>query len=123
MGLLEDFAKRNPHLVEKRGREIFIDASAAGDLINEAESSRVGILGIEGFIIGDATYPALSRIADFSMDDNNRRPDFVAWSCREARRLISGPWESPPAGNADQIHPDAAGRHMVAFVLDDQPGS
>jgi hypothetical protein len=82
MGLLEDSAKRNPHLVEKRGRGIFIDASAAGDLINESESSGVGILGIESFVIGDATYPALSRIADFSMDDNNRRPDFVAWSCR-----------------------------------------
>jgi hypothetical protein len=78
---------------------------------------------MEGFIIGEATFPALSRIADFSMDDNNRRPDFVAWSCREARQLILGPWQSAPAGNADQIHPDAVGRHMIAFVLDDQPGS
>ncbi len=123
MGMIEDFAARNPHSAEKRGGEIFVDASAAGDLINEAESSGIGILGMEGFIIGEATYPALSRIADLSMDDNNRRPDFVAWSCREARALILGPWRSAPVGSADQIHPHAAGRYMVAFTLDDQPGS
>jgi hypothetical protein len=123
MGLIEDFAERNPHLAERKGGEIYVAASAAGDLINEAESSGVGILGMEGFIIGEATYPALSRIADFSVDNNKRRPDFVTWSCREARQLISGPWRSAPAGNVDQIHPHATGRHMIAFVLDDQPGS
>jgi len=121
--LIADFAKRNPHLAEIRGGEIFVAASAALDLIDEAESSGMGILGMEGFIVGEATYPALSRIADFSMDGNNRRPDFVAWSCREARRLILGPWRPAPAGNADQIHPDAAGRHMIAFVLDREPGN
>jgi hypothetical protein len=123
MGLLEDFAERNPQLVKEMGGEILIAASAADDLINEAESSGVGILGMEGFIIGDAAYPALSRVADFSMDDNNRRPDFVPWSCREARQLILGAWQSAPAGNADQIDPDAVGCHMIAFVLDDQPAS
>jgi hypothetical protein len=121
--LIEDFADRNPDLAERRGGEIYVDASAASDLINEAESSGIGILGMEGFIIGEATYSALSRIADFSTDGNDRRPDFVAWSCREARQLILGPWRSAPAGRADQTHPDAVGRHMIAFVLDDQPVS
>jgi hypothetical protein len=110
-------------LAERRGGEIFVAASAAGDLINEAESSGIGILGMEGFIIGEATYPALSRIADFSGGDNQRRPDFVAWSCRQARQLISGPWRSAPDGNVDQIHPHAAGRYMISFVLDGEPGS
>ena len=123
MGLLDDFANRNPLWVERRGGEVFIAASAAGNLINEAESAGLGILGMEGFILGDKTYPALSRIADFSRDGNDQRPDFVAWSCREARQLILGPWRNPPAGSPDQIHPQAAGRHMIAFVLDDQPGS
>jgi hypothetical protein len=63
--LIEDFADRNPDLAERRGGEIYVDASAASDLINEAESSGIGILGMEGFIIGEATYPALSRIEDF----------------------------------------------------------
>lgn len=122
MGLIEDFADRNPHWAEKRGGEVFVAASAAVDLISEAESSGIGILGMEGFIVGEATYPALSRIADFSLDDNSRRPDFVAWSCRAARQLISGPWRSAPAGDADQVHADAEGRHMIAFVLDEKTG-
>jgi hypothetical protein len=121
MNLIAEFARRNPHLVDNRGGEIFVAASAALDLINEAESSGIGILGMEGFVVGEATYPALSRIADFSVDSTNR-PDFVAWSCREARELILGAWRSAPAGTADQIHPEAAGRHMISFVLDDEPG-
>jgi hypothetical protein len=122
-GLDEDFAESNPHLAERRGGEIYVDASAAGDLIDEAESSGIGILGMEGFVISEDIYPALSRIADFSVDDPNRRPDFVVWSCQQARQLITGPWRSSPAGYADQLHPHAAGRHMIAFVLRERLGS
>jgi hypothetical protein len=123
VGLIDEFADRNPHLAERRGGEIYVAASAAVELINEAESSGIRILGMEGFIIGDRTYPALSRIADFSRDNSQGRPDLVAWSCQEARRIMTGPWRSAPVGHADQIHPDAAGRHMIAFVLEEKVGS
>jgi len=75
-------------LVEKRGGETFIAAEVLTELLDEAERRGVGILGLEGFIIGDATYPSLSRIADFSTRLKYSSADFVRWSCEEARRLV-----------------------------------
>ena len=120
VSLIDDFAKRNPRSVERRGGGTYIAPEVAAELIDEAESRGVGVLGMEGFIIGDnGTYPSLSRIADFSMDGANRGPDFVSESCSGARRLLLGPWSSPPAGDADQVHPEAKGRYMIDFVFDE----
>lgn len=119
MTVLDDFAQSHPAAVERRGGETFVLATAAQELIDEAEAAEVGILGMEGFLIGRRTYPALGRIADFSRDDQHKRPDFVEWSCGAARRILSGPWRSPPSGTVDLIHPHAEGRHMIAFVFAD----
>jgi hypothetical protein len=119
VSLIDDFAIRYPGATQKRAGETYVSAEMARRLIDEAEAGGVGILGMEGFIIDDATYPALSRIADFSND--LVRADFVPKSCGEARKLLSGPWRSTPAGANDQIHPDARGRHMIAFVLHEPP--
>ena len=118
--LLEDFASRYPDAVDKRGGSTFIAADYAGRFIDEAEHREIGILGMDGFLIGEFTYPALSRIADFSVAGNDSRSDFAAWSCGRARALLAGPWRFPPAGEADQMHPEAAGRHMIDFTLTDR---
>jgi hypothetical protein len=34
--------------------------------LDEPRQGGIGILGLEGFIIGEATYPAMARIVDFS---------------------------------------------------------
>ena len=119
MGVLDDFARSYPEAVESRGGETYVLASVAQELVDRAEAAQVGILGMEGFLIGRQTYPALSRIADFSRDGRETLPRFVEWSCSEARRILAGPWLSPPSGAEDQIHPDAEGRHMIAFVFAD----
>lgn len=72
---------------------------------------------MDGFIIGEFTYPALGRIADFSVAGDYSDPAFVARSCRWARTLLAGPWRLPPAGEADQIHSEALGRYMIDFTL------
>lgn len=123
MNFEEDFARRHPHDVEKQGGSIFIAVDIAGQFIDEAEHQGIGILGMDGFLIGEFTYPALSRIADFTIAGNDSRSDFVAWSCGQARTLLAGPWRSPPAGEADQIHPEAAGRYMIDFVLAEKSDS
>jgi len=117
MNFAEDFARRHPHDVEKRGGSTYIAVDVAGDFIDRAEHHGIGILGMDAFLIGEFTYPALGRIADFSIGGNDSRSDFVVWSCGQARALLAGPWHSPPAGVADQMHPDAAGRYMIAFIL------
>jgi hypothetical protein len=120
MNFEEDFARRHPDAVERRGGSIYIAFDVAGAFIEEAEHQGIGILGMEGLRIGQFTYPALGRIADFSRAGNDSRSDFVVWSCRQARILLGGPWRSPPVGEADQIHPDASGRYMIDFVLTDR---
>jgi hypothetical protein len=121
MNFEEDFARRHPNGVEKRGGSILIAVDVAREFINEAEHQGIGIIGMDGFLIGEFTYPALGRIADFATAGNDARSDFVAWSCGQARALLAGPWRSPPAGEADQMHPEAAGRYMIDFVLTDPP--
>lgn len=100
---------------------LYIAAEAAGEFINEAEKRGIGILGMDGFLIGGFTYPALGRIADFSIAGRDDRADFVAWSCAKARALLAGPWSSAPVGEADGIHPEAAGRYMIDFTLAARP--
>jgi hypothetical protein len=119
MNFEEDFVRRHPTGVEKRGGSNYIAFDIAGAFIDDAEHSGIGILGMDGFLIGKLTYPALSRIADFSRAGEESRPDFVAWSCRQARAVLAGPWRSPPAGAGaeDQIHPEATGRYMIDFTL------
>lgn len=121
MTFKENFARRHPNGVKKQGGLIFIAVEIAREFIDDAEHQGIGILGMDGFLIGEFTYPALGRIADFSTGGNDSRSDFVAWSCGQARALLAGPWRSPPAGKADQIHPGAAGRYMIDFVLTDRP--
>jgi len=66
---MDDFAAGRPEAVLRHGNEWFVASEAAPDLIAEANRRGVKVLGLEGFLIdGDATYPALSRIADFSND-------------------------------------------------------
>jgi len=120
MNFEENFARRHPNGVEKQGGLIFIGVEISREFIDDAEHQGIGILGMDGFLIGEFTYPALGRIADFSTDGNDSRSDFVAWSCGQARALLAGPWRSPPTGEADQIHPGAAGRYMIDFVLTDR---
>jgi hypothetical protein len=110
--LLDEFLASRPHAVLVRGGETFIDATAAVDLVALAAERGVRVLGREGFLItDDAVYPALSRIADFSSAIPQE-------SARLAHNLLTGDWAEPPR-SADQLHSEAAGRHMVAVVLGD----
>jgi hypothetical protein len=109
--LLADFTAAHPGDVIRRGGEIFLAAEAVTGLIDEAERHGVKVLGLEGFLVSDGqVYPALSRIANFSADP-------AQLSAARSRDLLSGPWASPPTP-ADQMHPEAAGRYMIAVVLD-----
>lgn len=88
-----------------------MDVTAAPDLVSEATRRNIKVLGLEGFLIDDAgTYPALSRIADFSAE----APDEAN---HKALALLTGDWAAAP-GAADQMHSEATGRHMLAVVLD-----
>ena len=112
MGVLDDFAAARPEAVLRPGDEWFVAAEAAPDLVAEAYRQGVKVLGLEGFLIdGASTYPALSRIADFSSD----RPEVAN---RRALDLLSGGWSSPPT-SVDQISSLASRRHMIAVVLDE----
>jgi hypothetical protein len=115
----DDFAQRHPNGVEKRGGSTFIAVEIAGDFIAEADRRGIGIIGMDGFLISEYTYPALGRIADFAIDGNDSPPGFVAWSCRRARALLAGPWASPPTPALDQMKPEAVGRYMIDFTLTD----
>jgi len=110
--LIDEFGASNPDDVVQRGGETFVAAERVADLIDAADQNGVRVLGLEGFIINEVTvYPALSRIADFSNDT----PGAAA---RRARELLAGTWAGPPTAD-DQMHSEAAGRHMIAVVLDD----
>lgn len=80
MNFEEDRARRHRDDAEKRGGSTYIAGVAAGDLIDEAESQGIGILGMDGFLVGEFTYQALSRIADFSIAGSDPRSGFVTWS-------------------------------------------
>ena len=111
MVFLDEFAASRPEDVVRRGNEWFVDANAGPDVVEEATRRGVKVLGLEGFLIGEAgTFPALSRIADFSHDP-------IAVANRKAIDLLRGEWAAPPTA-ADQMHGDAAGRYMIAIVLD-----
>jgi hypothetical protein len=112
VAVLDDFAAARPEAVLRHGNEWLVAAEAAPDLVAEANRRGVKVLGLEGFLIdGDATYPALTRIADFSGD-----PPEVA--NRRALALLAGDWSSPPT-SLDQMSSVASGRHMIAVVLDE----
>ncbi len=115
---ISDFATRNSNDVLAKDSEIFIAADIAAAFINEVESRGIGILGIDGFIVGDSVYPSLSRIADFSTLLENNQANFVKQSCQAARQLLSGEWKNAPQGTKDQIHTRAAGRYMFSFALE-----
>jgi hypothetical protein len=112
VAVLDDFAVARPEAVLRHGDDWFVAAEAAPDLLAEANRLGVKVLGLEGFLIdGDAIYPALSRIADFSNDP-------VEVANRRALALLTGDWSSPPTV-LDQISDVASGRHMIAVVLDE----
>jgi hypothetical protein len=111
VGLLDDFAASHPADVVRRGNEWYVDAAVAPDLVAGAARRNVKVLGLEGFLIDDAgTYPALSRIADFSADASDVAND-------KALALLRGDWATAPT-IADQMNAEATGRHMLAVVLD-----
>lgn len=112
MGVLDDFATSHAADAFWDGSEWFIAADAVPDLLVKVERSDARLLGLEGLLISeDATYPALSRIADFSHDSAS---DVLA----KARVLLDEEWRVPPTP-ADQMHRDANGRHMLAVVIDE----
>jgi hypothetical protein len=103
--------KKYRRLLDPRGNEWFVDATAASDLVAEATRRNIQVLGLEGFLIDDAgTYPAISWIADFSADT----PDVAN---RKALALVTGDLATAPS-DGDQMHAEATGRHMLAVVLD-----
>ena len=66
--LLAEFALSHAGSIVHRGSETFIDADVVPQLLDEVERRGVRLLGLEGFLIGDEDiFPALSRIADFSL--------------------------------------------------------
>jgi hypothetical protein len=108
--LIEEFAAKRPGDAIRLGGETFLSWDAAHDLIEEAEHRGVKVLGLEGFLIGEqGTFPALSRIADFSNSS-------VAEAAAEAKRLLEDAWATAPTPS-DQMHPEASGRYMLAVVL------
>lgn len=110
--LLDDFARRHPNDAVWVGSEWFVSAERVVELIGEAQALGVRVLGLEGFLIGEgATYPALSRIADFSYDT-------PAKAAQQACELLVGSWANAPTPS-DQMNSRATGRYMVAVVLDD----
>jgi len=110
--LLDDFAASHPADVVRQGNEWFVDAAAALDLIAEADRKHIKVLGLDGFLIDHAkTYPALSRIADFSADT-------LEVANRKAVALLNGDWASAPSPS-DQMHSEASGRYVLSVVLDE----
>ena len=88
-----------------------VDAGSPDLYLRPWPRRTIQVLGLEGFLIDDAgTYPALSRIADFSADT----PDVAN---RKALALLTGDWATAPS-HGDQMHAEATGRHMFAVVLD-----
>jgi len=89
--LVDRFAAEQTASVVRRSGEIFIDAAACVELIDEAERGGVRVLGLEGFLVDDeSVFPALSRVADFSAESG------VATTWERARALLTGPWRTPP---------------------------
>jgi len=110
--VLDDFAAARPKDVLREGSEWLVTAEAAPDLIAEANRRSVRVLGLEGFLVETGgTYPALSRVADFSKD----RQEVAN---RRALALLAGEWSSAPTP-LDQMISEASGRYMIAFVLDE----
>ena len=110
--MIDDFARRRPNDVVRRAGTAFMAIEAAEDLIEEAFHEGIKVLGLDGFLIdGEVVYPALSRIADFSADS-------PTGAYERAKELLRGQWVLPPT-QADQMHSEARGRHMVDVVLDE----
>ena len=110
--IIDGFAVAHPDEVVRQGGDTFIAANAASSLIDAAQRMGVKVLGMEGFLIADdGAFPALSRIADFS-DENNWR------SWERARDLLTSAWLAAPTVD-DQMSIDAHGCHMVVIVLDE----
>ncbi|MGH9231366.1 MAG: hypothetical protein ACRD07_22000, partial [Acidimicrobiales bacterium] len=102
--LYDEFARRRPEAVVRRGGETFVGIDAADEFISEAERQGIRILGLEGFLIADdGVYPALSRLADSSDVTDAQQ------SAALARELILGPWRTPPTP-VDQM----SERHVAA---------
>jgi hypothetical protein len=113
MGRLVDaLASSQPDAVIRRSGETFVSAECVRELIGHAELEGFHLLGLEGFLVDDAAvFPAIGRIADFSCAS----PEVAV---QRARELLAGSWATPPT-ESDQMHPEAAGRHMIAVVFDD----
>jgi hypothetical protein len=60
----DDFARRHPNGVEKQGGSIFIAVDIAREFIDEAERQCIGILGMDGFLIGE--FMAYGQVAEAS---------------------------------------------------------
>jgi hypothetical protein len=100
---------RFPGAVTTPGAEVWVryeDAVAAIDL---AQERGLGLLGMDGFFVGESVYVSMSRIADFSLRD------YQGSAYDDAKALLIGPWAQVP----DDLHEDASGRYMIDIVVDD----
>lgn len=88
------------------GGEVWVRYEDAVSAIDLAQERGLRVLGMEGFIVGANVYPSMSRIADFSPQEN---------AYGDARALLLGPWVEVP----DDLHGDAAGLYMIDIVVDD----
>ena len=67
----------------KRGGILFLDASAAIELIHAAHMRRIRVLGVDSFrLTADATEPATEWILDLTTGD--RRPEESDWESAAA---------------------------------------
>jgi len=116
--LLQDAERRHPESVVHRGGEIFLSVGVATEVVSDAQRQHIPVLGLEAVLISDAdTFPALSRIADFSRTTRHGT-DLADWSAAQALSLLNGAWKQPPIpGEQEQLAFDAHGRYMVAIVL------
>jgi hypothetical protein len=82
------------------------DALAALDL---AQERGLRLLGMDGFVVGVAVYPSMSRIADYSSIQT------PGDAYDQAKALLVGPWAAVP----DDLHSEAEGDYMIDLVVDE----
>ena len=79
-----------------------MDATAATDLVAEAAERNIKVLGLEGFLIDDTgIYPALSRIADSSIEFGRRfnamQIEWIDWATEQVAAGTLEPGGALPA--------------------------